>query len=80
MRVDVCLATAREMLEGGQDSRLMESGHHHRGETGDLLGVIAERPNPERWVQGTGGDVGNRGVVDVDAHRRQFAPHGHGNL
>ena len=45
-----------------------------RGESRDLGGIVAERPDAQRRVRWVRRDVEHRRVVDVDAHRPQLEP------
>ena len=72
VRVGERLAQSREVLDGGGRAGVAEATHGRGGERGDRGRVVAERPDTHGGVAGVGGEVADRRVRDVDAHRQQL--------
>ena len=67
-------AQPREVLDRGGHPGRLEPADHRRAQPPDLGRVVAERADPHRRVAGLAGQVEDRGVDHVDAHRPRLAP------
>ena len=66
---------AGEVLGTRRDTGGLESARPGRDVGGDLLGVHAEAAGADDGVVGVAVDVGDRGEVEGDAHRRELVAH-----
>ncbi len=76
VRVQVCLAEPREVLDRRGGAGGPDAADHRRGERAHERRVVTERADAEVRVGRAGGEVARGGVDDVDAHRERLRADG----
>jgi hypothetical protein len=76
VRVDGGVAVAGEMLGRGSHAGRLQARHHGGAQLGNARGVAAKGARAYHRVPRVDVDIAHRRIIDVDAHRRQFAPDG----
>ncbi len=76
MRVRVRVAQAREVLDRGGHAGSPQPAQERDAERRDTGRVVAERTDPDRRIRRRTGDVEDRGIDHVDAHRASLEPDG----
>ena len=74
MRVGLGVAQPGEVLGGGGHALRLEPPDNGGSQACGQQRVFAKRAGPDRRVARIGGQVADRGIVDVEAQRSQLAP------